>query len=431
MSSGVVSLGVRRLAAVLLLGGCSASSGPGSTNTAPDTTPHATGGNSSHQPTAGSSAQPQAGTLSIDVTPNAGTNAGGTGGIMSCATQQADADVERMPVDIIVTIDNSGSMQEEIDAVENNINTKFASILQTSGVDYRVILLSRHEKKGRQTSICVLPPLSANNACPPSPDQPAFTERFYQYSLKVDSLNSLSLLVDTFDATVPDEFGLAPMGWGAWLRPNASKVFLEITDDNSTEMSAVDFVAKITAKSAQFGTAAAPAFIFHSIIGIGEKPQVTEPWQPSEPVQTTTCTGNADKVENHGPVYQELSRSTGGLRFPLCQFTSFDAVFETIAKDVVSHAAIACEFPIPAPPKGQDLDLSKVAVSYDAGDGNPAKTFGQAMSMAECQPDAFYIDSASGKILLCPDTCAAAQRGKAPKIDVLFTCEPTFVKPPA
>ena len=159
-----------------------------------------TGGSRSQQPTAGSSAQPQAGTLSIDVAPNAGTSAGGTGGIMSCATQQADADVERMPVDIIVTIDNSGSMQEEIDAVENNINTKFASILQTSGVDYRVILLSRHEKKGRQTSICVLPPLSANNACPPTPDQPAFTERFYQYSLKVDSLNSLSLLVDTFMA---------------------------------------------------------------------------------------------------------------------------------------------------------------------------------------------------------------------------------------
>jgi hypothetical protein len=430
MSSRAVSLGVRRLAAVLLLGGCSASTGPGSTNTDPDATPPAAGGSASQQPSTAGTAHAQAGTLAIDVTPNAGTSAGGSGGVVSCATQQADADVERMPVDIIVTIDNSGSMQDEIDAVESNINTKFASILQTSGVDYRVILVSRHEKKGRQTSICVLPPLSANTACPPTPDQPAFTERFYQYSLKVDSLNSLVLLVDTFDATVKDEFGLAPMGWGAWLRPNASKVFLEITDDNSTEMSAADFVTKITAKSAQFGTAAAPTFRFHSIIGIGEKPQVTEPWQPTEPVQTSTCTGNADTVENPGPVYQELSRSTGGLRFPLCQFTAFDAVFETIAKDVVSHAAIACDFPIPKPPMGQELDLSKVAVSYDAGDGNAAKTFGQAMSLSECQPDAFYIDSASGKILLCPDTCAAAQRGKAPKIDVLFTCEPTFVKPP-
>jgi len=428
MSSGVVSLGVRRLAAVLVLSGCSASSGPGST-TEPEPTPHASGGSGQLPATAGNG-NTQAGTLAIDLTPSAGTGTGGTGGGASCATQQADADVERLPVDIIVSIDNSGSMQDEIDAVESNINTQFANILQASGVDYRVILVSRHEKKGRQTSICVTAPLSANTACPPTPDLPAFTERFYQYSLKVDSLNSLVLLVDTFDATVPDEFGLAPMGWGAWLRPNASKVILEITDDNSTEMSATDFVAKLTAKSAQFGSAAVPAFTFHSIIGIGEKPQVTDPWQPSEPVQTSTCTGNADTVENPGPVYQELSRATGGLRFPLCQFTAFDAVFQKIANDVVSHAAIVCDFPIPEAPKNQDLDLSKVAVSYDAGDGNPAKTFGQAMSLAECVPDAFYIDAASNKILLCPDTCVAAQRGKAPKIEVLFTCEPTFVKPP-
>jgi hypothetical protein len=368
--------------------------------------------------------------LAIDINPVAGSASGGGGGADSCATQQANAAIERQPVDIIVVIDNSGSMQDEIDAVESNINVKFANILQGSGVDYRVILISRHEKSGRQTSICVTAPLSANTACPPTPDMPAFTERFYQYSLKVDSLNSLLLIVNTFDGTTKDEFNLAAQGWGAWLRPNASKVFLEITDDNSTEMTSADFVAKLTAKSAQFGTAAAPSFRFHSIIGIGEKPQVTEPWQPNEDIQTSLCTGNADTVENHGPVYQELSRSTGGLRFPLCQFTAFDAVFTTIANDVVSHAAIACEFAIPPSPAGKDLDLSKVAVSYDAGDGSAVKTFGQAMTSAECVPDAFYIDPAANKILLCPDACAAAQRGANPKIDVLFTCEPTFVKPP-
>src|SRR5262249_3269612 len=141
------------------------------------------------------------------------------------------------------------------------------------------------------------------------PDRPAFTDHFYQYSLKVDSLNSLVLLVDTFDATKADEFALAPQGWGAWLRPNAAKVFLEITDDNSTEMTAADFLAKTTTKSAQVGTPDAPAFVFHSIIGIGEKPQPTEPWLPDEAVQSSLCTGNGDTVENPGPVYQELSRS--------------------------------------------------------------------------------------------------------------------------
>lgn len=372
----------------------------------------------------------QAGTLAIDLTPVAGSSSGGTGGGDSCATQQATADVERQPVDIIVVIDNSGSMQDEIDAVEKNINVNFTNILQASGVDYRVILLSRHEKQGRQTSICVTAPLSANTACPPTPDRPAFSERFYQYSLKVDSLNSLVLLVDTIDATAKDEFGLGPMGWGAWLRPTASKVILEITDDDSTEMTAADFIAQITAKSAQFGSAATPTFVFHSIIGIGEKAQATEPWLPGEDVQTSLCTGNSDTVENHGPVYQELSKTTRGLRFPLCQFTAFDTVFETIAKDVASKAAIACEFAIPAPPAGQDLDLSKVAVSYAPDSVTPPKTFGQTMTQADCVPDAFYTDAASNKILLCPDTCAAAQRGANPKIDVLFTCEPTFVDPP-
>jgi hypothetical protein len=428
MSSEGVSRWGRRLTAALLLTGCSASSGPGAVT---EPQPQATGGTASvSNPTPTTGGNAQAGSLSIDVAPTAGTSSGGIGGGDSCATQQADAAIEHQPVDIIVTIDNSGSMQEEIDAVESNINVKFANILQASGVDYRVILVSRHEKKGRQTSICVTAPLSANTVCPPTPDLPAFSERFYQYSLKVDSLNSLSLLIGTFDATMPDEFDLAPMGWSAWLRPNASKVFLEITDDNSTTMTATDFVATITAKSAQFGTAAAPAFIFHSIIGIGEKPEVTQPWTPDEPVQTSTCTGNADPVENAGPVYQELSRSTGGLRFPLCQYNAFDAVFEAIAKDVVSHAAIACEFVIPPSPMGKDLDLSKVAVSYDAGDGSAPKTFGQAMTSADCQPDAFFIDATAGKIQLCPDTCAAAQKGKQPKIDVLFTCEPTFVDPP-
>jgi hypothetical protein len=429
MSSAVVSRWGRRLAAVALLSGCSSSSGPGNVVTGPE--PGGSGGTGSPTtpgtPTAGSSAQ--AGSLALEVPPTAGTSSGGTGGVESCATQQANAPVEHQPVDIIVTIDNSGSMQEEIDAVEVNINGKFANILQASGVDYRVILVSRHEKQGRQTSICVTAPLSANATCPPTPDQPAFTDRFYQYSLKVDSRNSLSLLVDTFDATEPDEFGLAPMGWGAWLRPNASKVFLEITDDNSTTMTAADFIAQISAKSPQFGTADVATFVFHSIIGIGEKPQVTEPWLPTEPVQTSVCAGNDDVVENPGAVYQELSRTTGGLRFPLCQYDAFDAVFTAIAKDVVSHAAIACDFAIPTSPTGKELDLSKVAVSYDAGDGSAPKTFGQAKTSAECQPDAFFIDAAAGKIQLCPDTCAAAQQGKAPKIDVLFTCEPTFVEP--
>jgi hypothetical protein len=74
--------------------------------------------------------------------------------------------------------------------------------------------------------------------------------------------------------------------------------------------------------------------------------------------------------------------------------------------------------------------LSKVAVSYDPGDGTMPKTCRQAMSLDECAPDPFYIDAASNPIVLCPDTCAAAQAGLNPTIDVLFTCQPTYIPPP-
>lgn len=420
------SLGAARwLSLVAALTGCSSSAAPESGGEASG----AAGGSgpSAGGPSAGASAH--GGSLVIDL-PSAtgGGDSSSSGGGQSCATQQAEAKVERQPVDIILAIDNSGSMQDEIDAVERNINVNFANILQSSGVDYRVILISRHEKKGRETSICVSAPLSANETCSPTPDRPAFSERFFHYSRKLESLDSLVKLVETFDGTEEDEFDLAPEGWGSWLRPGAAKVFLEITDDDSTEMSAQQFVAAITAKSDQFGTASAPSFRFHSITGIVEKPEPAEPWRPEEPIQTKKCTGNSDKVENAGEVYQELSRATGGLRFPLCQYTAFDVVFDTIAKDVVTHAGLQCEVEIPPPPPGRELDLAKVAVAYDAGDGSAPQTFGQAMSAAQCVPSAFYVDA--GKIRLCPETCAAAQHGKNPKLDVLFTCEETFVDPP-
>jgi hypothetical protein len=68
-------------------------------------------------------------------------------------------------------LDNSGSMSDELQAVEDNLNLNFASILANSGVDYRVILLSRHRREVRDesgessTSVCVTTPLSALADC--------------------------------------------------------------------------------------------------------------------------------------------------------------------------------------------------------------------------------------------------------------------------
>ena len=358
---------------------------------------------------------------------------GGTGSDAApetCATVSAAATLIKQPVDIILVLDNSGSMEDELDAVERNINLNFASILQQSGVDYRMILISRHRKDARteseeaSTSICVSSPLSGLGSCPAP--KPVNSERFFQYSIKVESENSFDRILSTYNAH--DSFNLTKVGWSEWLRPGAKKVFLEMTDDNA-KLSVDEFVQKLTALvPANFGTAAKPDFVFHSIIGIQQKSPVSEPYAPDEPVQMATCSGGGDTVANAGVGYQELSRRTGGLRFPICEFSSYDTVFRTIASDVVSGSQLACDFDIPTLAGGAPdtrLDLSKVAVAYTQGGAPTPSKFGQAQTLADCQADAFYI--ANNHIYLCPDTCGVVKADHAAKIEVLFTCESTII----
>jgi len=383
------------------------------------------------------------------IMPNAGESAGSGGarsstaggqgsidtgsssaGAMSetCATLSAAGTLIKEPVDIILVLDNSGSMADELDAVERNINRNFAEILAQSGVDYRVILLSRHRREVRapsgesSTSICVSSPLSGLPMCPGP--EPVNSERFFHYSIKIESEDSFDRILSTYNQA-DSKFELTKAGWSEWLRPGAKKVFLELTDDNA-EMSVDAFVQKLTALvPANFGTISQPAFVFHSIIGLKEKSPASAPYAPDEPIQTAECSGGGDTVANAGVGYQELSRRTGGLRFPICEFSSYDAVFRTIATDVVSRSQLTCDFDIPTLPDGQTLDPTKVAVTYTASGATSALRFGQVLTSAACQADAFYIEDAH--IYLCPDTCSAVKADSAAKVDVLFTCESTII----
>ncbi len=366
---------------------------------------------------------------------------GGSGGTTACASTSVEATLTSAPVDIIVVLDNSGSMQEEMKAAEANINQNFASILSSAGIDYRVILLSRHRRQDgdsgeASTSICVAAPLSGLAACPA--EVPVFSERFFQYSEKIESFDALNWILDGW--SIPPENDnyaeLAPMGWSPWLREGAKKAFVIMTDDDEsnddedTPLTADAFMGELAALAPNhFGTVADPTYTFHSIIGVAEKADPTAPYMPTEPAVTTMCTGNDAVIESPGPTYQELSIRTGGLRFPICQFPGYDAVFQAIAADVIVKAEIACDFPIPPPPEGEELDLTRVAVSKKLLDGSALPPYGQAATAAECQADAFYIDQAQNRIFLCPETCAALEADPAGGVDVLFTCESTIIVP--
>lgn len=349
----------------------------------------------------------------------------------ACVITQAEATLVREAVDIILLLDNSGSMADELEAAEQNINLNFASVLATSEVDYRVILISRHRREPRQdsgessTSVCVSSPLSTQDDCRNASD-PAFGERFFHYSTKVESDDSLDILLDTFEPPFDDDHedrgNNAPEGWSEWLRPGAKKVFLEMTDDNE-DMSASDFLESLTQMAPEhFGPDPATLpFVFHSIVGLAEKSDPSAAYQSDEPLQTALCDGGGNNVDNAGEVYQQLSILTNGLRFPLCQFDAYDVVFQQIAQDVVFQTSLACDFPVPSAPEGATLDLDKVAVEFTLPGQATPQRLGQARDFASCAADTFLISD--GRLTLCPEACQIIREKPEAKMDVLFTCE--------
>ncbi|WP_437631351.1 hypothetical protein [Sorangium sp. So ce854] len=360
----------------------------------------------------------------------------------ACVATVAEATLTKRPVDIIFVIDNSSSMANEIISVQNNINESFASIIGASGIDYRVIMISAHGTAQQDDSICVGAPLSAAS-CEPVPEQPGNNPPiFYHYSHEIRSNDALCVLLGSYNAVQPDEFGLAPSGWSEWVRADSLKVITVITDDHvgcqSTHLPrniyiddtrqpwddvADDFEELLFGmEPAVFGDAAAPNYVFHSIVGLLENTPATDAYAPDADVVESTC-GTAVAP---GTGYQALSKRTGGLRFPLCQTISYDVVFQAIAEGVITGAVVQCDFAVPESPPGEVIDLSTVVVQYTPGDGGEVQSFDQVPNAEACAAGSFYI--ADDMIRLCPDACQAVQADPSAAVDVLYGCDPEAAK---
>jgi len=344
-----------------------------------------------------------------------------------CAAIGVAATLQEQPIDVIVVVDNSLSMVDELRAVERNISGYFSEVLDEAGVDYRLVLVSNHrETLLNFSSICIASPLSGLLQCPAV--APGSTERFYHYSVEVGSGDALQVLLDSYSAPIPagrqNEHGPADKGWSSWLRAGAEPVFLVVSDDDS-ELGTDAFLDGLVALDpGRFGEfAQSPKFVWHSITGIAEQPaDPTAAYGPEEPLQVDVCTGNSNRVQNAGLVYQELAQRTHGLRLPICQFGAYDVVFEQIASDVVQVGATACEFEIPAPPQGQTVVLDNIALSITGGLGG-AVELRQVTGPQACEQDGFFIAPDSQEIVLCEQSCALLRAIRDVAVEVLFTCE--------
>ena len=213
----------------------------------------------------------------------------------------------------------------------------------------------------------------------------------------------------------------SPRGWSEWLRRDATKAFIEISDDGS-DLAALGFDAALAKKlPAQFGDGTHRNYVFHTIAGLRENNPPTMPWLPADPIQMLLCTrgGNGGAVAN-GIEYQKLSVLTGGLRFPICEYENFDAVFREVASGVVKSALVECEFSPPLPPAKKRLDWKTVIVDYTPGAG-PTTNLQRVSGPALCGRDRFYITN--DRVYLCQETCKQAKADPTSRVDVLWDCD--------
>ena len=322
------------------------------------------------------------------------------------------------PLDLIVVVDNASTMTDSIVAIQQTIHNNLTRLLSDSGIDYRVILISRYGDAAGQ-GICVGPPLGGRPCAPPIKGPPANAPpRFFHYDLALDGPDALRRLLDSYRA--PDAWNLAPSGWSGWLRRSAVKHFVVVSDDD-TDMSANDFAMRLSAVDAQMFGGMKPSFVFHAIVGLQFNQPPAKPWGPQDPTQARTC----GVVQSSGANYQDLAILTGGLRFPVCGDFG-GAFFKELAKVLFDSTrlppALPCEVEIPKPPQG--MMFSSVALNFmpSIPPMAPPLKLQPVAGLAACMPSSFYLTPKS--FVLCPDTCAALRKDPMGKLQMIFCWNP-------
>jgi hypothetical protein len=364
------------------------------------------------------------GGMKLDVgagTGGADSSGGDPGGTGVCAASTLEGSLESIPVDIILVVDTSSTMNEASAAVEASINGDFAQILEESGIDYQVIVLASY---GSGFALCLEPPL-AGAPCDPLPADPAVTNRYLHYDSGTGSEFLLQNILTNYNA--PDQGGYAPNGWSEWLRQDSRKVFLAFTDSRSTSNDPAvghQFDNDLFALDPlMFGTADDRRYVFHAFMGIVANSPASEPWLPTDPLSLNAECGSDDEQGPGGSI-QQVAILSGGLRFPVCHPDLFGVVFEEVAQDVVASTPVACSFPIPLPPAGETLDPTTLEVDILQG-GMLAAALHQVVDAAACETDAFYVQGDT--IHLCPLSCDTAQSDLSSTIEVRYGCDVGFV----
>jgi hypothetical protein len=147
---------------------------------------------------------------------------------------------------------------------------------------------------------------------------------------------------------------------------------------------------------------------------------------------STFVIGSPGSEEARGDLSQMASK--GGTAKPGCSdagpdychldMTTADDFAAALASGLaeVAGAIGTCEYAVPSPPTGLELDTSLVNVLYTKGDGSQASIPQDAVG--DCKSGWQYDDpTGPSKITLCGADCDAVKADQGAKIDVIFGCK--------
>ena len=348
----------------------------------------------------------------------------------ACASVGVSAEVARLPVDIIWVIDNSGSMEPAIRQVQDGLNA-FAARILASGLDYRVIILSLRgpSAPAGRYPVCIPPPLAGDSSCGDG-------TRFFQSTMNIKSTQPLEQFLGTLAQTAGYADGESRGGppWQAWLRPEATKTIVVVTDDNS-RLTANEF-EHFSAGVDPFNSTSLPdgilapswggifdGYLFDAIYG----------WNSASDATEACVFADGTPAAASGETYTELVRRTGGVRAKICDGASaWGPFFDAVASSVEGASRIDCELALPPPPDAMMLDASKVNVVL--GLDGVQTTLPRVPEGGVCPSTGgwhYDSDATPTQVILCPTSCDTAQEAVrsagGASVDVQFGCDSLLI----
>lgn len=303
----------------------------------------------------------------------------------SCERLSAAADVRSDALDLVLGIDVSGSMSEETELVQRNLDA-FTRIVRDSGVDLKLIVLANHR---------IPPPVSAESS-----------DQFVSLDIEIQSRDGLNVLLDSYPR------------YSLHMRTGAATHYLLITDDDTSRYDnplmegpnppdipeVPDFVDQMTARLGQ-------TFVYHSIASPG--------------IDLEPCSGDHGKATRPGAAQLELAQATGGTQQSICS-QNWAPLFQSLAESLLETIPLSCEFDLPIPPDGASYAFDSVDIQLAAMGDPTVYTLARFPDAASCgSVGGWHFDNAEqpSSIQLCPGACEFVGAARLPAIQVSLDCE--------